>query len=411
MMVLSLAWRNALRNVQRTLITAAMVVLGTALLVVGMAWMYGLTGRILEEAADQIGHVRVVDPDYVAREPLMPLYENLPDVAPIVEAVREVPGVVGAWPVISAPVTITAGEEIGDVFGLATGADPAWLDERMRLRGYLVEGAWFGEGDDEVIVGKVLADQAGLAIGGEVRIIGQTQDGSISPILGRVVGVAHAGNPGVDRRIYLRLSQMEWLTDIPGGAIEVLAYGDEASGAPDLAEAIGALPEVDGLAVQAWTTRDPFSGMLDIMSTVRGVVIGTIVLLTALGILNTMMMAVLERTHEIGVLRAMGLSRFSVLSLFVIEAMAIAALGGVLGVGLGSLGGWYLETYGITLGEGVSQRMDTAIPIKATLYGDLTLGMAVAGFVLGLVMALVGTLTPALRAAAIEPVEAMRSGR
>jgi len=411
MMVLALAWRNAQRNVQRTVITASMVVLGTALLVVGMVWLYGLTGRLIAEGADQVGHVRLVDPDYAAREPLLPLYENIPDAAPVVEAVRSVPGVIGAWAVISAPVTVTAGEDIGDVFALAVGSDPGWFGERMQLRTYLTEGAWFGEADDEVLVGQMIADRAGLHVGDEVRLIGQTQDGSISPILGRVVGIVHAGNPAVDLKVYLRMSQVEWLTDIPGGATEIVVYADDFEDAPEVAEAIAALPAAEGLAVQAWSSREPFAGMIGVLQVVRRVVVGTIVLLTALGILNTMMMSVLERTHEIGVLRAMGLTRIGVVSLFVIEAMAIAVFGGTVGVALGSVGGWYLETYGITIGENVSQNFDVGVPIKATLYGDLSFDLAASAFLLGLVMAVIGSFLPAVRAAAIEPVEAMRIGR
>ena len=166
-MVLGLAWRNALRNPQRTSITALMVVLGTALLVVGMTWTYGLTGRLMEEAADQMGHVRIVDPDYAAREQLMPLYENIPDADPVVEAVRKVPGVVGVWPLISAPVTVTAGEEIGDVFGLAVGADPEWLDHRMRLREYHTDAgappvSCTFRADEDAVVSHVRAPLAGV---------------------------------------------------------------------------------------------------------------------------------------------------------------------------------------------------------------------------------------------------------
>ncbi len=410
MMILSLAWRNALRSKQRTLITAGMVLLGTALLVVALTWIDGLMGRMMEDTADQIGHVRVVNPEYAAREQLMPIYENLPDVAPLREAALAVPGVRGAWPVISLGVTVTAGEDIGDVFGLATGGDPEWMAEGLGLKGHLAAGGWFTGAPDEVLVGRVLANRTGVKVGDELRILGQTQDGSISPLLGRVVGIVNSGMQTLDQRVYLPLERMQWMADIPDGAVELLVYGDDFQRAGELAARVRAAPGMEEVHVDAWSEREPWAEMIGVVGAMRGFIISMVVLITALGVLNTMMMAVLERTNEIGVLRAMGMTRFGAVALIVIEGTAIAVLGGGLGVGLGAVGGWLLETYGITIGEDVAAQME-GMPMRSVLYGDLTGGTVARAFLLGLSMAFIGSLLPALRAASIEPVIAMRAKR
>jgi putative ABC transport system permease protein len=143
----------------------------------------------------------------------------------------------------------------------------------------------------------------------------------------------------------------------------------------------------------------------------RGVIIGVIVFLTALGIWNTMMMSVLERTGEIGVMRSMGLTAFGTVALFVIEALTIAGMGGIGGVILGGLGGSYLERYGVELGGDLTQNVDASLPFQTRLYADVTPQILLAALALGLLMAFIGSAAPAYRAASIQPVEAMRSRR
>jgi putative ABC transport system permease protein len=135
------------------------------------------------------------------------------------------------------------------------------------------------------------------------------------------------------------------------------------------------------------------------------------VFITALGVWNTMMMSVLERTAEIGVMRSMGLGRIGTVALFAIEASGIAALGGALGVAVGSAVGAWLEATGVTLGEKTVATFGSDIPLKTTLHGDISFEIAGTAFVLALVMALIGSALPSLRAASIQPVEAMRTSR
>jgi putative ABC transport system permease protein len=161
--------------------------------------------------------------------------------------------------------------------------------------------------------------------------------------------------------------------------------------------------------VQAWSEREPWKSVASSVSGVQSVIVVIFVLLTALGIWNTMMMSVLERTHEIGVLRAMGLSRAGTVGLFVGEALTIAVAGGLLGVALGVYPAWWLETHGIRIGERTAASV--SLGISEVVRGDLTGAIVAAAFALGLLMALLGSLVPALRAASIAPVSAMRTGR
>jgi putative ABC transport system permease protein len=136
-----------------------------------------------------------------------------------------------------------------------------------------------------------------------------------------------------------------------------------------------------------------------------------IIFITSLGVWNTMTISVMERTGEIGVLRAMGMKRLSAVALFVLEAMMIGILGGVLGVILGGIPAYYLEVVGVSIGEDVIENMDANTPFSRILRADLNGFVVGITFMTALSMSLVGSALPSLRAALIQPVEAMRARR
>lgn len=406
MLLITLAARNATRNVVRTGLTALIVVAGTAFLVIALSWMNGVFGSLTGTAAAASGHVRLATAEYVKREDLLPLYENIPDVDAVVAKVKTVPGVEGAFPRITCGVTLTAGDEIGEVFGLAVGAPQGWYDDWLDLDQKIVDGRMM-EADDEVVLGQSVADRVGAKVGTDLVILGQTQDGAMSPIKGHVVGIARAGNAMIDQEVFLTLPRAQYMVDLDGGATEVVVYGADRNGAVDLRDAIA--PLEPGLTVQAWSDREPWHTFVTAGEVIRGWLQGIIVFITALGVWNTMMMSVLERTGEIGVMRAMGLTRWGAVALFVVEALAIAVIGGVVGVAVGAVPAYYLEVHGVALGDAIVQNV--ALPFSSRMHADFSVHIAVQAFFLALAMALVGSAPPAWHAASIQPVAAMRSKR
>jgi putative ABC transport system permease protein len=409
MWILRLALRNALRNVRRSTLTASTIVIGVALFVVSSAWLEGTFGQVFTDSTAIVGEIRIADPDFIEREALHPLYEYVPNADAVVSAVAAHPGVTSAHAIVRSGVAVTAGEALGDNFAMATGADEAWM-RRIGLPEKLVAGRW-PAGEGEWLLGARIAKRIDAQVGDEIILFGQTQDGSMSPARGTMVGIVQAGHQMIDMQVFMPLSTMQYVVDIEGGAVEVLAYTDDLFGAAPIADAIAADPALAGLRVQSWDRRAPFDGIIGVTSAVQGLLGGVLIFLTSLAIWNTMTMSVLERTSEIGVLRALGMSRVAAVGLFVLEAAVIALVGGVVGVALGALPALYLETHGLHIGEDLVQNMSSEYALSTTMYADLDARIAVQGLMLGLLMAVVGSLVPSARAATILPVEAMRHGR
>lgn len=425
MLIIRLALRNASRNTRRTALTMLTVLLGTMLLTLGMSWVEGIFGQFQVEAARSTGHVRVVTTAFEQREMLQPLHENLPVTAGMEDALRALPDVRAVYPRLNLGVLAAKdGQELGETVSVVVAAPLAFHKDILGLDQRLAQGAWFSADKvgEQALVGRSLAHDLGVQVGDRLIVLGRTQDGSMSDLAFEVVGITDTGNTLYDRQIFIDLERGRWIADISEGALELLVYGEDHKEAQTLqavvAEAIArpelvaslSLPEGKTLLSQAWNQREPWTSALALVDAIAAIIVGCIVFITALGVLNTMLMSVLERTGEIGVLRAMGLSTMGVVGLFVVEALLISVVGGALGTSLGSLLAIGLEGVGIDLG-GAARNLPDTMPVNRILHPDWTPDQAVRAFLLGLSVALVGSSSPALRAARIQPVQAMRSRR
>ena len=427
--VLQLALRNTLRNSRRTALTGITVTLGCALLTIGLSWVLGIQGSFIDASIRANGHVRLVSAAYAQREALQPLYENMPQTDPIVAQLLEVEGVEAVYPRLQLGVAASTGDDVGEVFGLVVGAPLAYYDDILGLDDRVTAGRFFEPDADgglgaQALIGRVLAKNMGVTAGDEAIFIGQTQDGSISPLKVAVVGVVDTGNGLFDKQVFVSLDQARYMADIPEGAVELLVFGRLSREAGAIAGRLeplcgplaraGSVVNVAGepvdLVVSTWDTREPFASLLRTARIIMATIAAVIVFITALGVLNTMLMSVLERTAEVGVLRAMGMKVRGVVGMFVLEAVIISVIGGAVGVTLGSLVSLLMEATGVDLGT-IASNLPETIPANRVLHPNWSPILALVSFVLALVMALIGSASPALRAARIPPVAAMRTRR
>jgi putative ABC transport system permease protein len=401
---LKLAFRNTLRNKRRSLLTVGTVFFGTMLLTIALSWIGGIMGAAMDNIVGMVGEVRVSHPDFPVRETLFPLDLNIEDVEPVVTAI-EAHGM-DAYPVIRTGAVVTASEDIGDHFGLIVGAPPAYFSDVLGME--VIDGGPI-ENDEQIWLGRELAGSIGANVGDDVVFLGQTQDGSISPIKGTTAGIVSTGSFMTDSMAYIPLSKVQWMADIEGGTVEIQAYGPEGANPNALATVLANDPALEGLSVQAWNERSPWNQFYETSRVMNGFLGGIVIFIAALGVLNTMFMSVLERTNEIGVLRAMGMSRLGVVFGFLVEGSVIGVVGSVLGIGLGAIPSLYLEINGVTFSEEIVR--DAGMPMASTFYADFSVETVVTVFIMGLLMALFGALIPALRASFIQPVDAMRRKR
>lgn len=406
---ISYVLQNLARRPARTLLTAGMIVLAVAALMVSLSWVRGVFASVLGTSTAMNGHVSIARPEFAQRRELLPLQYNLAPSAALVRIVAASQGVVAVEERIVTSVTLSVRDEIGDVFAPLVGANPSYFRERLAIADRVVAGHWFSGARGEAMIGAELATQVGASAGQTLIVLGATQDGSLSPLKAQIAGVYRSGIGGLDQQLLLPLDDVRDLVDIPGGATELLVYGTDYSSGDELSARLTSEPALAGLTVLSWSAREPWRSLARSFEGIEQVIVLISVFVTALGIWNTMMMSVLERTQEIGVLRALGLSRAGAVALFAGEALSVAVLGGIVGLGLGLYPAWWLDRYGLSFGENTAAYVDAGL--SETMHGRLTTGVVATAFGLGLLMALLGSVIPALRAASIAPATAMRTGR
>lgn len=405
--VLRVAWRNLWRHRRRTLITASAMGVGVALCMASIALQDGMFLQMFDVmVTDSLGHVQLHHPDYPGKRRL---HDTLADGAALVAQTEALDGVEGTAPRLEA--FALAGGERRSAGAQLRGVSPAREHALTGIAHAVVDGAWLA--DDaamQAVVGVDLADELKVSVGDELVVVGQDAYGGLANDLFTVVGIARSGKTAMDRGgVWLHLRDLQSFQALDDQLHELLIVGDDAERAGGLRDAVAALPAAQGALVRTWRTADPgTASMMDTSSASGLILLAVILSVSALGILNTMLMSVFERMREFGVLRALGLRPRTLIQVVVAESLLLAGVATGIGLLLGGALDLWLVTQGIDFsvdGEGLSFSGVTLDPvIRGHVRPEgivLTVGAV-------LVCTLAAAVWPALRAARLEPVDAMR---
>ncbi len=423
------AWRNISRHKGRSALTTFAVVISVALLLVGHAVIAGLKQHVVGEFAKQTGDVRLRHAEYEREARFDPLEYTITGFEALAADLAGVPGVRAVLGRVQFRVMVqstdastivpeSAGipeDELTDeqIFGRkvvefapAIGLVPSAEREVLRLQDRLIAGTDFTADDaPEIILGSDLARRLGVKAGDEVQIVSYRK--GVADAGAKVVGIVDFGNRFANRVAHVPLGVTRRLLDLPDAVTDVLITGPGLDDAADLKARLIASGRVDGLEVKAWSEI----GMARLVSAIFGVVLTIllffIVAVAGVNLLNTMMMTVLERQKEIGVLLALGMKRGAVLRVFVFEALTFGLIGCLLGAALGSFAAHFLAEHGIQLGEGTTRKM--FVPVSNTVHAVPTWGGLLFAVGVGLAVSVLGALGPAIRASRVQPIEAMRT--
>jgi ABC-type lipoprotein release transport system permease subunit len=263
-----------------------------------------------------------------------------------------------------------------------------------------------------VVMGDKLATAIGVDVGSEIVLLTPAADGSNGNDLYTITGLFHTGLDDMDRGLVLMpLSSLQELLRLPAGRIhEVGIKLGDITTAQTSAAALGVqLGKTLSVQVRPWQELAPeLADYVQFNRRVTYILFFIFFLSAPMAIVNTMLMSIIERTRELGVLMALGMRPAEVIVLIVMEAASLAGASLVLGAMLGAPILWYLQVHGLNLGGNRG-----AISLAGIVVGPLWYGRpdfaAYTQAALGLTLtALLAALYPALRAARFRPAEALR---
>lgn len=261
-----------------------------------------------------------------------------------------------------------------------------------------------------VIIGSSLAKVLQAKVGSRIFVITQTLDGLTAETFCRVAGIFYTGTDLYDRtRVYMHLSDLQRFLHLENRVHEVTLLAKTPAAAPDLAAKLDRVLPNAGTLVRSWDViRPDILSMLELNSASAGLMAFVIFIVAALGVVNTMLMAVFERTRELGMLKAIGMSGGKILWLVLVETTILVVVSSIVGTVLGLGLDLYLLFYGIDLSsfsEGISiGGMGTSPVLRAAITAE---GLVVPMVTLS-VMCFLAALYPAARAARMRPAQGMR---
>ena len=409
--LLIMAWRNVWRNWRRTVIAVIAIALGLTLILVFDGLLGGMDEALHgKQVRLQGGHVQVHAPGYrekMNRSPLLPLAN--PDA--LVQAAQAQPEAVAVAQRIRTSGMVSSRE--GTVPVAIIGIQPEQETPAVSMVAEKVAEGRYLRGDDEdvVLIGAALAKRLDVGVGDRVTLVGRATHEQMRRRTMTVVGLYDLDIKAIEEaQLYVSLLEAQTLYDLRDQATEIGVY---LQGVGQEAEVVERLqPVLPGYEVDAWDTLDPtIKELMAIEDQVMGA-FGLIILsIAGIGILNLMLMAVFERTREIGILGSMGLKRWETMVLFLLEGVLIGLLGAVSGCLLGGVIGAYLgrvgidmmSLYGADLGDIsafmglLGDRLYFRIGIDVFLQRALTVA----------IIAALASLYPAWQASKQEPAEAL----
>jgi ABC-type lipoprotein release transport system permease subunit len=412
--LLRLAWRNLWRNPRRTLIAMAAIGLGYAMLLFVACLMAGLRQQMIESGTDLVlSDVEVHAPSYYPDRPIHQTLggRNGTDVGELIATIAADPRVQAASPRVYGYGLVSATHQSTGVELL--GVVPDQEQKITMLQTRMVKGSYLtGRMPKGVVMGDKLATTIGVEVGSEIVLLTPAADGSTGNDLYTVAGMFHTGLDAMDRGLVLMsLASLQELLRLPPGRIhEVGIKLHDITTATTTAAALEVqLSKTFPVRVRAWPELAPeLSDYVQFNRRVTFILFFIFFLLAVMGIVNTMLMAIIERTRELGMLMAVGMRPVQVVGLIVAEAASLAGASLVLGGALGVPLLWYLQVHGLNMGGNRGAVSLAGVVVGPLWYGrqDFT---AYTQAALGLaVTALVSALYPALRAARFRPAEALR---
>ncbi|MBW7885004.1 MAG: ABC transporter permease [Caldilineaceae bacterium] len=402
---IKLAWRNMWRNWRRTAIAVVAIVLGLILLLFMNGLIKGSDQAIFGNAVRLYGgNLQVHAPgfrDKAHRLPLLPL--NGPD--EVIAAARQLPEVVAVSKRINTGGMVASRE---GTFPVSITAIEPSVEAPLSIQAdNVAEGRYLMDGEgDAIFIGRGLANLLDAGVGDRVTLVGRSKQETMRQRTMTVVGIFDLGMPEAEERsVFITLPEAQSLYDLRDQVTEVAITLDDVGHEENAMAALRtALPTFE---VDSWKTLRPEMQQTMEIKNVFTSFFGFIVLLIAsIGVLNLMLMAVFERTREMGVLAALGMKGRQIMTLFLVEGSLIGAVGAVIGCILGMALLVLLAREGIDFSYASGMGEITAL-MGDRIYPTLSVEEAISRGVAVVIIAALASLYPAWQASRREPAEAL----
>lgn len=406
-MIWSVSWRNVWRNKTRSGVIITAVSLGVFAGVFSMAFMRGMAYQRLDSAIKtEISHIQIHTPEFSDVNDIENYFINSKE---ITEKLYEDPSVVAVSKRIILNAIVSSAEKGSGI--RLIGIEPEKESSVTNIKQKLVEGNYLEplKRGQPVVIGQKLANKLGVKLGSKL-VVGMLDINS-QPLYYqfRVAGIFKTvSGPFDESTAFVNYSELQSLTKMPDQSTHELAIllNNEESSTTVAADLKSQYPE---LFIQEWFEVLPELGyMTEAMDLYMYIFILIILLALGFGIVNTMLMVVLERVKELGMLMAVGMNKRRVFLMIMLETVFLSLTGGSIGVALGAGFSKFFEKRGMDL-SGLYKEGLEAMGYDAIVYTEIHTEMIITVTILVILTGVVASIYPAFKALKLNPAEAIRT--
>jgi putative ABC transport system permease protein len=402
---LRLAWRNVWRHKRRTIIIVLAMSLTLALMMFYDGLMFGFTDAIYGNAVKVLGgNIQVHAQGYRAQANSTPLLP-LADPQAVVKTAEANSLVLAATQRINTGGLVTSREGAFAV-GI-TGIEPE-KEQPVNLIGqYVKTGRNLTSDDtDNILIGKGLADAMSVQVGDRITLVGRSQHEQMRQRTMTVIGIFDLGMADIEKQtVYISLGEAQALYNLGGQATEVAIFLNQLGQEGDIIN--GMKPGLPGYEIESFEANYPdLASAINTKGGVMNIFSVIIIAIAGVGILNLLLMAVYERTREIGMLGAMGLRPSQISLLFILEGTMIGLVGVAVGIVFGLAINGILMKVGLDFGSMGSVTSYMAL-VKDRVYPTWGVEKLLMRASLVAIISALAALIPAMEAGRREPAEAL----
>lgn len=403
-MLFILAWRNIWRNKKRSLIIIATITAGLSCGLFASAVMYGMYESLINSTIDrELGHIQIHSSKF---EDEKILNDTIPDFKSVLNAIKKIPEISGlSSRVIIEGMCSSASSSRGVKIN---GIVPEDESKVTTIQKQIIEGSYFNSNlSAEVVIGKKLAENLDVKIRSKIVLSFQDFEGNIVYAAFRVAGIYRTESSLYDQSvIFVKQNELFSLFNTKDFSHEISLRLNSFQQVDSVYSKLS--KTFPTLSVKDWKLLAPeIKVYYEILDIQLYFFMGIILFALLFGITNTMLMSVIERIREIGILIALGMKRSKIFLMIIIETIALSLVGGIAGLIVGVIIIEIVNSTGINLSaftEGLSQ-----FSISTVLYPVLPLSFYPIITIMIIFSAIIAAIYPAIKAIRLKPATAIRT--
>lgn len=404
LVLIKMAWRNLWRNSRRTVLTISSITIGLMAIVFLFGFMDGMSAQTLENnIRGHTGHIKIYPKGY---QDAPSVSKKITGPEGMMDLLSQISHIVSSLPRIEGQGLMAT--DVKSTGVMILGIDLKKEEDTSDYKGYVREGT-YGLQKGGIMVGKNLAKMMKTRIGDTVSLIVQAADGSIGAENFRIEGIIETGEFTMDSSLtVMSIEDAGLLLGMEGGVSEITLFLDRSEHTDRVIASLKNRLDMEKYELADW--RELLTNLVELINlseVFKYIPLIILIVVASLGILNTILMSVLERTREFGIMTALGTGPSRIMALILIETIMMTAMGIFLGVP----GGVALLSYFNKIGIDLSQWAEGVriIPFHPTTVYPI---LEPEGFYVAVgvvfISAILSSLYPAYRAATLRPVEALR---